>query len=147
MVPREKAAFAYNQTMRRKIDPALVEWSGAGVFNARVFPLTPKKMHRIVMGYDVNLVRTENGWSYQLDLPEQTGQCQVGLKVQEFKGMQTTIQPAALKSGVVQVELGSRQQAIGKDTAGQNRIYPLPFRESEKQNQSGYRSIARRTLC
>ena len=39
MVPREKAAFAYSETMRRKVDPALVEWSGAGVFNARVFPL------------------------------------------------------------------------------------------------------------
>ena len=34
MVPREKAAFAYGQTVRRRVDPALVEWSGAGVFNA-----------------------------------------------------------------------------------------------------------------
>ena len=50
MVPRERAAFAYEQTIRRKVDPALVEWSGAGVFNARVFPLAPHKMHRIVFG-------------------------------------------------------------------------------------------------
>ena len=39
MVPREKAAFAYGETVRRRVDPALVEWAGAGVFNARVFPL------------------------------------------------------------------------------------------------------------
>ena len=81
MVPRERAAFAYTQTMRRKIDPALVEWAGAGVFNARVFPLTPNKMHRIVIGYDVNLDRTDDGWTYELDLPERTGQCQVDLHV------------------------------------------------------------------
>ena len=44
MVPREKAAHAYRETVRRKVDPALVEWSGAGVFNARVFPLAPRKL-------------------------------------------------------------------------------------------------------
>jgi hypothetical protein len=37
-----KRLLAYQQTVRKKIDPALVEWSGAGVFNARVFPLLPR---------------------------------------------------------------------------------------------------------
>ncbi len=93
MVPREKAAFAYNQTVRRKVDPALVEWSGAGVFNARVFPLASRKLHRIVMGYDVNLVRSGNSWTYEMDLPEQTGACRVDINVQEIDGVQVTIQP------------------------------------------------------
>jgi hypothetical protein len=43
IVPREKAAHAYSETVRRRVDPALVEWAGAGVFNARVFPLMPGK--------------------------------------------------------------------------------------------------------
>ena len=93
MVPREKAAFAYNQTVRRNVDPALVEWSGAGVFNARVFPLATKKLHRIVMGYDVNLVRSGNSWTYEMDLPEQTGACRVDINVQEIDGVQVTVQP------------------------------------------------------
>ena len=38
MVPREQAAYAFRETVRRRVDPALVEWSGAGVFNAKVFP-------------------------------------------------------------------------------------------------------------
>ncbi len=93
MVPREKAAFAYNHTVRRKVDPALVEWSGAGVFNARVFPLASRKLHRIVMGYDVNLVRSGNSWTYEMDLPEQTGACRVDINVQEIDGVQVTVQP------------------------------------------------------
>ena len=44
MVPREKAAFAYSQTVRRRVDPALVEWSGAGIFNARVLSIYPQKI-------------------------------------------------------------------------------------------------------
>ena len=57
MVPREKAAHAYGDVVRQRVDPALVEWAGAGVFNARVFPLAPGELHRIVVGYDVDLVR------------------------------------------------------------------------------------------
>ena len=93
MVPKEKAAHAFRETVRRKIDPALVEWSGAGVFNARVFPLAPHKLHRIVIGYDVNLTKTKNGWEYQLDLPEQVGQCQVDLNVQKVDGINYQIDP------------------------------------------------------
>ncbi len=84
VVPREKAAFAYSQTVKRRVDPALVEWSGAGVFNARVFPLAPHKLHRIVIGYDVSLTQTDGGWVYQLDLPEQTGECRVDLNVTDI---------------------------------------------------------------
>ena len=56
MVPKEKAALAYRDTVRRRVDPALVEWSGAGVFQCRVFPLAPQSLHRVTIGYDVDLV-------------------------------------------------------------------------------------------
>ncbi|MEM9575255.1 MAG: hypothetical protein AAF870_08510, partial [Pseudomonadota bacterium] len=87
MVPREKAAHAFRETVRRRVDPALVEWSGAGVFSAKVFPLAPKKLHRIVVGYDVNLKRTADGLNFDLSLPEHTGQCRVELNVQELDGV------------------------------------------------------------
>jgi hypothetical protein len=69
MVPKEKAAYAYRETVQRRIDPALMEWSGAGIFSARIFPLAPRCMHRIVIGYDVNLVQAGNDMEYRLDLP------------------------------------------------------------------------------
>ncbi len=70
VVPKEKAAFAYTETTRSQADPALLEWAGAGVFNARVFPIAPHKVHRVVLAYDVNLVRAGNDLEYRLDLPE-----------------------------------------------------------------------------
>ena len=70
MVPKEKAAMAYRDTVRRRIDPALVEWSGAGVFQCRVFPLALQSLHRITIGYDVDLVRVGDDLELRLDLPE-----------------------------------------------------------------------------
>lgn len=94
MVPKEKAAHAFRETVRRKVDPALVEWAGAGVFNARVFPLAPKKLHRIVIGYDVNLKQVGDDWIYDLDLPEQTGKIQVDLNVQANPEAKYEIEPS-----------------------------------------------------
>ncbi len=93
MVPREQAAYAFRETVRRRVDPALVEWSGAGVFNAKVFPLAPKKVHRVVIGYDVNLTRSGDQLTYQLDLPESTGDCRIEINAQDVEGVQYKIQP------------------------------------------------------
>ncbi len=81
MVTREKAAYAYNETVRRRVDPALAEWAGAGVFQARVFPLQPNRMHRIVVGYDVNLQPSANGLGLHFDLPSDSGFTQVEMSV------------------------------------------------------------------
>jgi hypothetical protein len=70
MVPRETAAIAYTSTVRRRVDPALVEWAGAGVFSARVYPLTPQRLHRIVIGYDVDLTSIDGDLEYRFDSPE-----------------------------------------------------------------------------
>ena len=43
IVPRERRPYAYRETVRRRVDPALAEWSGAGVFQCRVFPLAPQR--------------------------------------------------------------------------------------------------------
>ena len=119
MVPREKAAHAYRETVRRKVDPALVEWSGAGVFNARVFPLAPQKLHRIVIGYDVNLTRTDDGWAYQLDLPEEPGQCQVDLNIQPIAGVQYKVTPDSDPlEHVVKGKSHQRYQFNGKQENG-----------------------------
>ncbi|MHC4548255.1 MAG: hypothetical protein ACYTEZ_05705 [Planctomycetota bacterium] len=91
MVPKEKAAFAYTETVRRKVDPALLEWSGAGIFRARVFPLLPKKLHRIVVGYEVNLLPVGEDLAYRLDLPEKIPELKVDLAVH---GVAHTIEPA-----------------------------------------------------
>ncbi|MHC4670066.1 MAG: hypothetical protein ACYTFD_16880 [Planctomycetota bacterium] len=81
MVPRARAAHAYGETVRREVDPALLEWAGAGVFHARVFPLEPGRLHRVVCAYDVNLTETDVHLEYRLQLPEKVPALDVDLKV------------------------------------------------------------------
>lgn len=69
MVERARAQRAYRQTVRqRAVDPALLEWSGAGVFSTRVFPLFEKRRSQVVLAYDVDLrpLGAEQGLDLQL---------------------------------------------------------------------------------
>ncbi|EAY24179.1 DUF2135 domain-containing protein, partial [Microscilla marina] len=68
VVPKQKAAYAYTQTVYNQVDPALMEWSGADMFNCRVYPLTAKKMHHIVIAYDIDLLETDENYVLQLAL-------------------------------------------------------------------------------
>lgn len=94
MVPRVKAAWAYGETTRRRIDPALLEWSGAGVFSARVFPLGPGKVHRVVLGYDLDLVAAGDAFEFRLDLPPGVAHRAITLSV--GAGAAAVVSPAAV---------------------------------------------------
>jgi Uncharacterized protein conserved in bacteria (DUF2135) len=93
VVPREKAAHAYRETVRRRVDPALAEWAGAGVFNARVFPLAAGKLHRVVIGYDVNLLRAGDDLVFKLDLPGKVPEQVVDVIVSNIAGITHEIAP------------------------------------------------------
>ncbi|MCU0687222.1 MAG: DUF2135 domain-containing protein [Polyangiaceae bacterium] len=95
IVPREKAAFAYGQTVRARVDPALMEWAGAGVFEARVFPLAAKKTHRIVVAYDVPLVAAGDDFVLDLDLPPPGPKLEVDVAVSKPAGLSLHVTPAA----------------------------------------------------
>ena len=92
VVPKARAAFAYNETVRRRVDPALVEWAGADVFAARVFPLQPKSLHHIVIGYDVSLVAVDDVYEYQLDLPK-VPNCVVEMAIRQTGLPKTVVDP------------------------------------------------------
>ncbi|MCP4130509.1 MAG: VWA domain-containing protein [bacterium] len=96
MVPKEKAAFAYKTTVRRRVDPALMEWSGSGIFSARVFPLVPKKMHRIVIGYDMDLIEAGKDFLFRLDLPKKVPDKVIDIEVNNpvKKGSSVVVKPA-----------------------------------------------------
>ena len=98
MVPREKAALAYRETVRRRIDPALVEWSGAGVFQCRVFPLAPQSLHRVTVGYDVDLLRVGDDLELRLDLPGQTPATIVDLNIAAGDARQVSLDAPATPS-------------------------------------------------
>ena len=95
MVPKAKAAYAYSETVRRRVDPALVEWTGTGVFQAKVFPLMPRKLHRIVIGYDVNLQQDGENLRYSIDVPSGIPETMVDVNVSALPGMEAKITPEA----------------------------------------------------
>ena len=95
VVPKEKAVLAYNSTVRRQVDPALLEWAGPSIFSARVFPLTAGATHRIVVGYDVPLTRIGDDLQYDFDLPEKVGSKTVDIAVSAASGTAAEITPQA----------------------------------------------------
>ncbi|PIE24163.1 MAG: hypothetical protein CSA62_04995 [Planctomycetota bacterium] len=91
LLPRRKAAYAYDETVRQRVDPALMEWSGAGVFSTRVFPLEPGQLHRIVFGYDVDLSKLGSDWLYRLDLPAGKMRRSVDIELSKVPGQKVTL--------------------------------------------------------
>jgi hypothetical protein len=69
VAPKEKAVYAFGEVVRGRSDPALMEWAGADVFSCSVFPLEKDKLHRIVIGYDINLLESGSDALFNLILP------------------------------------------------------------------------------
>lgn len=63
LLPADKARRIYEETVRRMIDPGLLEYAGRGLFKARVFPILPNDTITItftyteLLPYDSGLVR------------------------------------------------------------------------------------------
>jgi len=113
MVPKEQAAYAYTDTVRRQVDPALMEWAGTGIFNARVFPIMPQKLHRIVVAYDMDLTAIGDDLDLQIPIPEGLPSSAVDLNIAVPKGIDLTVLP----EGTSEVIDGRSYHRI-EDTSG-----------------------------
>ena len=51
----------------------------ARVFSARVFPLLPRRLSRVVVAYELDLTRLGEDWQFQLELPEKAPAVNVDL--------------------------------------------------------------------
>ena len=51
IVEKQRARAIYEEILRRKEDPGLLEWSGGNLFKARVFPIEPHSEKRIRIRY------------------------------------------------------------------------------------------------
>jgi hypothetical protein len=87
MVERDQAQIAYRATVAQQVDPAISEWAGAGVFNTRLFPITGNVKHRVVIGYDVDLIASADGWRLPLVIPDDAVHRDLDLDVGELPGV------------------------------------------------------------
>jgi hypothetical protein len=101
MAPRELALQAYRATVVRRVDPALLEWSGAGMYSARLYPLAAKTIHRVVFGYDVDLVRAGDGYTYVHGVPEQDAPQLIDMVVGRIEGEEITFEPEPKREPLV----------------------------------------------
>ena len=93
IVPKKKAARAYKQEVSKRVDPALAEWAGPGMFNARLFPIQPGKLHRVVFGYDVNLNRIDDALEYHFPVPKDVPSSVIDIEVTNMKGAKVEFKP------------------------------------------------------
>jgi Ca-activated chloride channel family protein len=72
VLDEEKARTLYEEIVRRRKDPALLQYVGAGVFRASLFPLPARKDSRIVLRYEAALPAEAGmvGWRHPLGLCE-----------------------------------------------------------------------------
>ncbi len=93
IVSKQKAAKAYEQTVSANIDPALMEWGGADMFSCRVFPLAINTLHRVVIGYDLNMTEAIDFREYILSLPKTEKELRVDISAYNSPTLQLEMQP------------------------------------------------------
>jgi hypothetical protein len=69
VVSKEKALETYEETVRGRIDPALLEYAGGNTFSGRVFPIPPKGYNRVLIAYEELLPVTGDQLVYRFPLP------------------------------------------------------------------------------
>lgn len=57
VVEQKRARQVYEDVVRGQVDPALLEWSGGNTFQARVFPIEPGSLKRVVLAFEQALPR------------------------------------------------------------------------------------------
>lgn len=66
VVPKEKARATFETIIKRKIDPALMEWTRGNTFRSRIYPLPANGTRRIVIAYEQQLRASSDGYLYSL---------------------------------------------------------------------------------
>jgi Ca-activated chloride channel family protein len=70
MMPADKARGIYEQIVRQRRDPALVEWMGYGMLRARIFPIAPGEVKKVVIRFQ--MVAEREGDALRIDYAKGT---------------------------------------------------------------------------
>ncbi len=73
VVERMKARAIYEDLVYRRVDPALLEYAGAGRLDLKVYPLRARQEKRLALAYTQSLPRLYDDWTLTVPLPEVDG--------------------------------------------------------------------------
>jgi hypothetical protein len=95
IVSHEKALETYEEVVRGRVDPALMEYAGGNTFRGRVFPIPPNGYNRVILAYEELLPLTGNRMVYRFPLPGcPLHDMHFALQAPENECLKPTIQPA-----------------------------------------------------
>src|SRR5262249_27777325 len=69
IVSKEKALETYEEVVRGRIDPALLEYAGGNTFSGRAFPIPAKGYNRVILAYAELLPVAQEHMLYRFPLP------------------------------------------------------------------------------
>jgi hypothetical protein len=72
VVGKARAVETYEDVVRGRIDPALLEYASGNTFRGRVFPIAPKGYNRVILAYEELLPLAEDQLLYRFPLPDMT---------------------------------------------------------------------------
>lgn len=94
VVNNAKARETYEGIVRRKIDPALLEYAGGNTFTGRVFPIPAKGFNRVLVAYEETLPVVGDRQVYRFPLPDRKlADMTVSLQLAERDGGDPAIEP------------------------------------------------------
>jgi tetratricopeptide (TPR) repeat protein len=70
VVGKDKALETYEDVVRGRVDPALLEYASGNTFRGRVFPIAPGGYNRVVLAYEELLPVSEGKMVYRFALPD-----------------------------------------------------------------------------
>ena len=66
VVDKSKGRSTFEEVIRTKVDPALLEWTRDNSFRARIYPIPERGKRRIVIAYEQQLTSVTNGLGYTI---------------------------------------------------------------------------------
>ncbi len=70
VVNKQKALETYEEVVRGRVDPALMEYAGGNTFRGRVFPIPAKGYNRVLIAYEEPLSSSGDQLRYRYPLPD-----------------------------------------------------------------------------
>ncbi|HTU90573.1 MAG TPA: VIT domain-containing protein, partial [Gemmataceae bacterium] len=98
IVSKQKALETYEEVVRGRIDPALLEYSGGNTFSGRVFPIPAKGYNRVILAYEELLPFAQEQMIYRFPLPNcKLSELQFRLQAQAAECLQPVFLPKNAK--------------------------------------------------
>jgi hypothetical protein len=99
VVNNAKGLETYENIVRRKIDPALLQYAGGNTFSGRVFPIPPKGFNRVLIAYEETLPVSADRQVYRFPLPDRKlSDMTFSLQLSEREGANASIEPKDARS-------------------------------------------------